>query len=473
LLQVTAFAGNQILVRNVGLLDPRNPVQTVTIEIPPQNAPTATLTTIAPARPALMSPPREVFVAASVRFVTPAPIPTPAATAPPAAAATAAPVADVEARIVAVRAAGAEMAAAAPRTVSVPQVLVRAPVATAIPLRLAPRTAQTPQTSHTPQASQSQKTPEALLASLQVPKTALTVAAARMASSAVATLPKVLARLDALLPRITTDPRIGTLRTLLPFVSRLDPTRPSTFSQQISAYASNVVEGAEPKLAALLTAHADGALQSRPHETSDNVHSAAPLPVVAQAKAAERAVALDHDLKTLVLSLIGRPPAQSPPAFALALTDALTALTGVQLTALAANAQTPNVITLALPLFSYPNGQPAQLRIDRDAPGRRERLDADNFHVAFVLDTATLGTVAIDVETVGRQVKLNVKTERQPAADRFASSLSTLRARLEHLRYRVSSMHAEVAAKTPSNAPASATRPAIAEPATSRLDVQA
>ncbi|MBV8435059.1 MAG: hypothetical protein JO029_12335, partial [Candidatus Eremiobacteraeota bacterium] len=35
LLQVTGFSGNQILVRNIGVVDPANPPPTVTVSLPP------------------------------------------------------------------------------------------------------------------------------------------------------------------------------------------------------------------------------------------------------------------------------------------------------------------------------------------------------------------------------------------------------------------------------------------------------
>jgi hypothetical protein len=80
------------------------------------------------------------------------------------------------------------------------------------------------------------------------------------------------------------------------------------------------------------------------------------------------------------------------------------------------------------------------VRISRDAEKRSEKLDADNFHVAFVLDTANLGTVAIDLQSAGRSVKIDVKTQRESAAGTFSATLDSLRSRLEDLRYRVASV---------------------------------
>jgi hypothetical protein len=128
----------------------------------------------------------------------------------------------------------------------------------------------------------------------------------------------------------------------------------------------------------------------------------------------------------------------------------------VQLSALWNAANDPSAITIALPAFYHDGGRPAQLRLDRDAPGGREPLDADNFRIGFVLDTASLGTLAINVETVGRTVRVDVKTERSLAAERITNTLPDLRARFEQLRYRVAAMSAGVAPPRGAVAPTAA-----------------
>ncbi len=75
-------------------------------------------------------------------------------------------------------------------------------------------------------------------------------------------------------------------------------------------------------------------------------------------------------------------------------------------------------------------------------------MDGDNFTLGFLLDTKTLGTVAIEVETSGRAVSVKVKTERDGAAKRFRDSFGLLRDRFESLRYRIAGMNAAVAARS-------------------------
>src|SRR5579872_6902121 len=131
LLQVTGFSGTQIYVRNLGAPDPQNPPEAEG-ETPPQ---TAVLTTIrtsppqqsvpqqtaapqqrAPEAAAPISPPREVFVAASVRQAPAAPTASEVAPAPETI------VRGVEARIAAAQAANAPPAAKAPPVAKPPPV---------------------------------------------------------------------------------------------------------------------------------------------------------------------------------------------------------------------------------------------------------------------------------------------------------------------------------------------------------------
>jgi hypothetical protein len=159
----------------------------------------------------------------------------------------------------------------------------------------------------------------------------------------------------------------------------------------------------------------------------------------AQARVAERSAAISHDLKSVVLSLLRDPSVTRTSAMTQALSETLITLTGVQVNALSSNQQNPGTFNLTLPVYYHEGGKPAQVRISRDAQSRAPNLDADNFHVAFVLDTANLGTVAIDLQTTGRTVKVDVKTENKTSAERFADTLALLRGRLEDLRYRVAS----------------------------------
>ncbi len=251
-----------------------------------------------------------------------------------------------------------------------------------------------------------------------------------------------MARLQAALPEESGDPRIATLKTLAAFTARLDPASEPTLPAQISSYVSNAIAGAESKLRQLLEALS--------HAAAPGAHlQSQRLPMHAQVRAAERAAAIDHDLKSLVLSVLRDPGAARTPDLTRALNETLVTLTAVQLNALSSADAATGTIAIALPVFFRQNGNAAQLRISRDAGSRARKLEADDFHLAFVLDTANLGTVAIDVQTVGRTVKLEVKTETQAAAGAFERTLDTLRGRLESLRYRVASWKAAVLVRAP------------------------
>lgn len=568
LLQVTGFQGNQILVRNLGVQDPQNPVLTVALDLPAQAQPgtasTATLTTIAPPQspaPATqaqattqpqpqataqaatqgppqsavpqpqappVAPPREVFVAASV--VRPGTVPIPPAQTPPAqspatAPSNPAPKVDIEARLAAARAATAEHvvpkdAAPAQQVRSAPvgadarapqspvrtqafaqTVFSRPPAAAGAPPRPAASTpaAQAPALSTRPQleAAVAAREPVRLLAALRIPATPVTLAAARAVSGAAQQVSAALQNLERVLAQPSpADARLSTLQTLTSFVAHLDPRNEQTFPAQLSAFASNVLDGAESKLAQLLSAlsargtrgtHAPAAVphdEGAPHQAPAPASSPRPdapvlpalerAPVLAQARAAERQMALSHDLKSTLLSLVANPPNGTSAQLSQALHDTLTALTAMQFNTLIANQTDPANVTLTIPVMFYDGGQAANIRVSRDAPDKREPLDADNFHIAFVLDTASLGTLAIDLETVGRSVKVAVRTDRASAVDRIKTSLPDLTARLEHLRYRVTSAGADaIAAPQPSaeTAPASPPPPLLEKPA--NLDLQA
>ena len=317
--------------------------------------------------------------------------------------------------------------------------------------------------------------PVALLRALKLPVTPSGVAAASLALEQPHRLPAALAALERALPRASADPHVATLRTLLAFVGRIDPRSP-VLAAQIAAYVDHVVDGAEPKLAMLLAASSAAnssvpmapmrpsspqataaATQASPDARADSpatsrsippsattTHDARPIPA---AVAAERTSALAADLKQTLLAVAGDPA--TPASLAPALGGALTALTAVQLTAAQTLAAHPDGIAFTIPLTT-PNGSAtAQITVKRDAPeGRGARVDADNFRIAFVLDTAHYGTVAIDLVTVGRDVTVDVRTEAAPAMRAFRDALGTLTARLEGLRYRVASAGASVGTTT-------------------------
>jgi hypothetical protein len=371
-----------------------------------------------------------------------------------------------------------------PPQTSAPQSLASQPAASSLPAT--PSTPQRPEIAAVQNAvKQIARTIGDLLKSVKFPDTPLTRTIAAAAPQAPMRLPQVLTRLEAALPQESADPRIATLKTLIGFTSRMNLQNESTLPAQIEAYVSHIVEGAEPKLSQLLQALSETKQQpiqqpqqqpaTEPPRAQSNVadsnvtpslpkrdsatiafpqarHDAVTSATIPAARAAERSAAIDHDLKSVVLSLLRNPPPERTPALTQALGDAHVTLTAAQFNALSSNAQTPGTIAFSLPAFFYEGGKPAQLRISRDRDGKGQKLSADDFHVAFVLDTKNLGTVAIDLQSSGRSVKIDVKTEERRAAATFSDTLHALRARLEHLRYRVASAGAAVLERKPRTA---------------------
>lgn len=343
-------------------------------------------------------------------------------------------------------------------------------------------TGTTPPPSPAPAGLAAFRDPAALVRALSLPVTPSNVAAAKMALDTPQRLPSALATLENALPNVN-DPRVATLRTLSAFVGRLEPSSPQ-LAAQISAYVDNIVTGNESKLVQLLTAQqaALGTPAPPPPAASTAAPPAggtagqpapAPPPIVpepavavlALAQAAERGAALSVDLKTQLLAVINAPPAGTEDNGDLipAASSALSAITAVQINAAQAMNAAPQQMTFTLPMWLGSGYAQANIAIDRDAPepGGKRNLDGDNFHIAFILDTQYLGTVTVDLQTVGRSFSLAVKTENESSAKRFAESLTTLTGRLEKLRYRVNSAEAVVAARgaqpaTPPPGPAAA-----------------
>jgi hypothetical protein len=321
--------------------------------------------------------------------------------------------------------------------------------------------------------------PAALVRALGLPVTPTNIAAARLAIDTPQRLPAALATLESALPQLD-DPRVATLRTLTAFFGKLDPSS-AQLASQISAFVDNVVTGNEPKLVQLLTAQLAAEQAANPsaaataagpqNANAPAVHPAAPLPTlpaVALAALAERGAALSVDLKTQLLAIINAPPAGSEDAGELvpAASSALTAITAVQMNAAQALNATPQTMAFTLPMWLGSQYAQAHIAIDRDAPDQQGKrgLDGDNFHIAFVLDTKHLGTVTVDLQTVGRSFSLAVKTESENSAKRFGEALNRLTGRLETLRYRVNSAEATVALRGSGGIAAAATAAAAASP---------
>ena len=293
--------------------------------------------------------------------------------------------------------------------------------------------------------------PVTLLRALKLPVTPSTVASATLALQRPDRVPAALAALEAALPAAGNDAHVATLRTLLAFVGRIDPRSPA-LAAQIAAYVDHVVDGAEPKLATLLAASREaGAGASAPQPAPGDVRAVTasqqpqqpPQPPLPAAVVAERSAALSADLKQTLLAVAA--DATTPAALAPSLAGALTALTAVQVHAAQSLAAHPEGLAFTIPLTTQHGPASAQITVQRDAPqGRGTPLDGENFRVAFVLDTAHYGTVAIDLVTVGRDVTVDVRTESAPAMRAFRDALGTLTARLESLRYRVAAAGASV-----------------------------
>jgi hypothetical protein len=289
--------------------------------------------------------------------------------------------------------------------------------------------------------------PVALLRALRLPVTPSNVASATLALQKPERLPDALAALERALPQANGDPNVATLRTLLAFVGRIDPRSPALASQ-IAAYVDHVADGAEPKIATLLAASRAAVPDPDPSDDPAPVRAAASappeIPPLPAAVAAERGAALNADLKQTLMALAADPA--TPASVAPSLAGALTALTAVQVTAAQTLAANPNGLAFTIPLTTPHGTSNAHISVKREAPGARggARLDAENFRIAFVLETAHYGTVAIDLVTVGREVTVDVRTEATTAMRAFRDALGSLTARLESMRYRVASAGASV-----------------------------
>jgi len=517
LLQVTGFTNAAVTVRNLGTIDPQNPIPTVSVELtppaaegpqsavlttqlvppaasPPPQAPAATVpspplspsaATVLPPVPAPgtpltsptanVAPPREVFVAASVR-------PNLAANARALAAQIEEAIAsnDVEARIAANRASPSSPPSASPAGTPAPPPSQMASAATppsrfpvAPPIvraaAAAPSPPDAPSVNASAQRPVASATPEtALLVRLRVPITPVTLAAARAISTATQNVTATYARLESVLAKLAPEDA-GVLRSMLAFAGRLDLRNTRALPEQIATFVSDVLDGAEAKIVQAVRAWNQLALSlpsDEVPETSPELpgqppampgattasppaaqsgEASTPNAVGAAAQAAERVAAMDYDVKSAILAMIATSTAGTSPQLSAALRDALTATTALQLNVLAAQNGDPRTITVPLPAYFYEGGQPVHLQISRDAPKGKNAMDADNFHIAFVLDTKSLGTVAIDLHTVGRAVSVDVKTQANVAADRFRSTLGDLRSRLEGLHYRIAAIGAGVA----------------------------
>jgi len=300
----------------------------------------------------------------------------------------------------------------------------------------------------TPRGPAAFSEPAALLRGLRIPVTAANLAAARLALEFPEKVPAALSALERALSD-SSDPRLATLKTLTSFLARLDPRSP-VFAAQIAAFVDHVVTGREARLVQLspMALPEDEGADAAEEPVGTDVPAGPVGAPNAERNAALRA-ALDYDFKSQLLAAAAEGGNDATPqgaALERALSGALAAITALQLSAASTLAARPDGLNLCIPV-ALPDGfVQARVRIGRDAPGGAAiPLDGDNFHIAFVLETHRLGTVAIELKTVGRAVALSVKTEAALTQRIFSRALGLLSERLEKLRYHVTSAEAVVA----------------------------
>ena len=291
--------------------------------------------------------------------------------------------------------------------------------------------------------------PVALLRALRIPVTPTALTFAKLVTTQPQQVATALRALESALPE-SDDPRITTLRTLAAFVGTLEPDSP-TFTTQVASYLSHVSVGPESKLLSALAPQQPGVQQAADETAASGnaaTTAAAAQPLdetAAAAHVAERLTAADADLKTQLVALLS--PAQPENALgdtgAVVARNALTALVASQLGTLASQQSQPPSWTFTVPITIDQQVYPAQVKVSRDKPeGKNEPLTADDFHIAFILDTKRFGTVAIDVHAVQRSVSVAVRTDRPSAATTFKAGLAQLGERLQTMKYNVKSLDA-------------------------------
>jgi len=266
---------------------------------------------------------------------------------------------------------------------------------------------------------------QAALERLDVPATEQTIAAALPQANAPARLSAVLLNVSRLFDQLSPEGRIVTLRTLAEFLARVDP-QSALLESQIASFVDHIVTGGDRKLVTLLQA-----LQVRQESTNDeHAH------LLATAHATERATALTHDLKTLLLDALSRQ--STPVAATTLLTEALEALTATQMTALHAAKLQPRAWSFLLPIAFGTRHLSAQITVQRDAPPDALRpLDAANFHATLTLETRSLGQIRIELEAIDRVVQLSIEAPNQTATEYLQSRLEHLVTRIRRRAYTV------------------------------------
>ena len=329
-----------------------------------------------------------------------------------------------------------------------PQPIPGAPVQ-ARSTTMMPASQTRPQAAPTPE--ELLQDPVALLRSLRIPQTPTTLTFAKLVTQQPEQVSTALAALEDALPD-SDDPRIQTLRTLAGFVGNLDPESP-TFTTQVTSYLTHVIEGPEQKLAMLVaqepqpqptTAAAAPATEEEAAPTPQTSAPASQDATVVAAQSAERIAAVNGDLKTQLISLLAsaQPESVLGETGAVLARNALTGIVASQLSAINAQQAQPGTWSFTVPIMLGQQMYPARIAVSRDKPDSRQAINGDDFHIAFILDTKRLGTIAIDMHAVQRSVSVSVRTERPSAATTFKSALAQLGKRLEEMRYNVKALEA-------------------------------
>jgi len=339
----------------------------------------------------------------------------------------------------------------APKT---PQPIPGAPV-TGRSTTMMPASQTRPQAA--PTAEELLQDPVALLRALRIPQTPTTLTFAKLVTQQPEQVATALAALEDALPD-SDDPRIQTLRALAGFVGNLDPESP-TFTTQVTSYLTHVIEGPEQKLAMLIAQEQQpeaAAVAAAPAEEEAAPAPQTPAPpapattaatgdaTVVAAHSAERIAAVDADLKTQLVSLLAsaNPESVLGESGAVLARNALTGMVASQLSAINAQQSQPGTWSFTVPVMVGQQMYPARIAVSRDKPEGHQSVSGDDFHIAFILDTKRLGTIAIDMHAVQRSVSVSVRTERPSAATTFKSALSKLGKRLEDMRYNVKALEA-------------------------------
>lgn len=265
---------------------------------------------------------------------------------------------------------------------------------------------------------------QAALERLAVPATPLTLAAALPEAGDPSRLVAVLTRLEeALAPLVASRASSGAtaeraLLTLASFLARFAPGEDEA-AAQLSAFVDQIAIGSESKLLALLNA-LDRRGRARGNER-----------LILTAEATERATALSHDVKTLLFSLLARSESGSLSAM---LTEALEAVTAVQLSSLNFARTVPGALSFVIPVAVDRGSLSAQITIQRE-------------RISLSIETERMGRVKSRLEAVGGAVRITFESATTAAAEHIRAHLDGLSASVTARGLRIVELSSEVEMK--------------------------